>query len=212
IVVGLSKRFAQFCGPVFPAEDPAQHPVQRRIVQRIEWMRHDYVRHEAREFVDRGFFVLIYVHDEVGRGKFANPFDVHALGAADFRHRPYPAVGMDAKTGAAHQTVANAEIEQQFGDAGNQTDDARICPRWTVRSSDGVDRTGRICLHVLVGDYTRSPWDNPWPHLRFGERFFTAVALFAAEGSPGAADNGMTLSFNVRSTKLDLLCRMPGIR
>jgi hypothetical protein len=48
--------------------------------------------------------------------------------------------------------------------------------------------------------------------LRFRDLFLLVPVASPTDAAAGDADSGMALSFNVRNTKLDLLCRMPGIR
>ena len=76
--------------------------------------------------------------------------DIHAFGSADLGDCPDAGCRMDTKAGAAHDPVANPKVEQQFGDAGNEADDAGIGPRHGVRASDGVDQAGSCRIHFLT--------------------------------------------------------------
>ena len=129
IGIGLLKCLAQFHSLALAPENIAQQPVQLQIVERTQRMGHDHVRHEVRELIDRGFFVFVDIHDHVCRSKVANLSDVHALGAADFGHCLYVVFWMDAEPGPAYEAITYSKREEQFGDAGDEADDAGIGSR-----------------------------------------------------------------------------------
>src|SRR4051812_12791134 len=96
-------------------------------------------------------------------------------------------------------------MEQQFADARYEADDAGIGARDGMCPANSVNQVGTRTVHS-----NRPTMGSVY--FRFPGLLFLLPDTGETGTADGAAKSGITLSFNVRNTKLDLLCRMPGIR
>jgi hypothetical protein len=101
-------------------------------------MGDDDMRHELRERVDLLAAVLVDVHDEVGGRGGADFFDVGVLGAAHLGDARDGCARVDAEAAAADEVAGEAEVAEEFGEAGDEADDAGFALRgacWVPRAS-----------------------------------------------------------------------------
>jgi hypothetical protein len=95
---------------------------------------HQHVRHEGAQCLRRLGPVLVDVDQHVGGCQPTQLVQVHVLGTADLGHRRRLG-GPGAEAGARHDEGAEAEREQQLGQAGHEAGDAhgagmlRVNPR-----------------------------------------------------------------------------------
>ena len=108
---------------------------------------------------------------------------------------------METKAGAAHYLVTETEIEQQLGDARHHADDPHLATGRLVVYTDCVGGISAVRIHPLV----------PFGYALHGTVTQRLPPLAAFEG-PGAGGSGIGVSLSVRSTNVDLLWRIPGIR
>ncbi len=113
-------------------------------------MGDDDVRNVLRQFLDRGFFVLVHVDDQMRRRQLADLAHVHILGPAHFRHRLDLAFRMNAEAGAADDPVAEPEFEKQLGNAGNEADDPGIRPGGRMDAPDRVGQRWKSRVHAIT--------------------------------------------------------------
>ena len=142
-------------------------------------MRHDHVGDEGRELLHDRAGVLVDVDDEVRRAQLADLGDVDGLRAAHLGHAPDGALRMDAEAGASDELVFQAEAEQEFGDAGDEADDAHDTGGGFVRLAEGVGQfvlgvrnvghgkasvyQGPLTLPAFADDRKRGPGLVAWP-------------------------------------------------
>ncbi len=109
-------------------EDRRQLVDQRKVVDRIARMRDDDLRRRVAprlDRVDRLLPVLVDIDQHVRGRQLAQLGQVHVLGTADLGDGADAIARVDAKPGAGDQAFAEAEREDQLGQAGHQARDAR---------------------------------------------------------------------------------------
>jgi len=135
---------AQTLRSFFSQEDPAQQPIQSRVVRRPERMGHDDMRNEARQLLHRRPRVLIDVDDQMRGRQALDARDFDTLGTTYFGHALDQLAGMHAEAGSADDLGGQAQIEQQLSDARHQRDDASRRTRDFVHSTLCIDEIAFI--------------------------------------------------------------------
>ena len=88
-------------------------------------MGDDDVRHKFGQSIDGRLLVLVDIDDQVRGRELADALDIDRFGAAHLGHARKRCARVGAKPGATHQPIGTAQFTHQFGEAGNQRDDAR---------------------------------------------------------------------------------------
>ena len=113
---------------VRPAEQAAHQSVEPQIVLRRQRMGDNDIRHEPAHRLGHIDGVLVDIQDGVGRRQRFQLAQIDLLGAADCGNARHGPGRMDAEAGARDQPLAEAEIDQQFGDRRHKTGDPRLPP------------------------------------------------------------------------------------
>ena len=137
----------KFSGFGFAAENAAEEAEEHEIVFRHERVGDDDMRHEAGESLDLLAAVLVDVHNQMGGRGGADLLDVGILGAAHLGDALHGRARVDAEAAAADDILRKAEVAQQFGEAGDEADDARGALRRRVKDAEGVAESGACCGH-----------------------------------------------------------------
>ena len=98
---------------------------QCRVVPGRERMGFQHMRHIGTQGLHRVSAVLVQVHDKVRGRKPADLFDIDRFGAAHLGDAANGLFGMNAIAGPADKPIHQAQVDQQFGQAGHKADDAR---------------------------------------------------------------------------------------
>src|SRR5439155_18676207 len=114
-----AKRFCRFLA----RENRAEETKQRDIVVGLQRMRNDDVRHRAAQRSDDFLAILVHVDYEVSRRERRDAVEVDVLGATHFGNPPDFRLRMDTETGAAYDFRAQAEGEEQLGQARDEAHD-----------------------------------------------------------------------------------------
>ena len=131
----------------FTTEEAAEEAEEFEIVLRNQRVGDDDMRHEAGERLDLLAAVLVDVHDEVGGCGSTDFFDVGILGAAHLGDALDGLARMDAKAAAADDIVRESEVAEQFGEAGDEADDAQGAFRRHMEGAEGVAKFGACGRH-----------------------------------------------------------------
>ena len=97
---------------------------QREVVLRRAGMRDDQLGHEVTQRVEGFAPVLVDVEQHVGGPQAAQLREVHVLRAADLGHLAQLLDRVDAEAGARNQLLAQAQCDDQLGEAGHEAGDA----------------------------------------------------------------------------------------
>ena len=103
-------------------------------------MGDDHRGDERGKLLHRFATVLVDIHHQVGRRKFADGVDAHVLVPPTLETETQLLTRMDAKAGAADQQFRKPQVAEQFGKGRHQAHDARPLAGRLVNPADGIDK------------------------------------------------------------------------
>ena len=133
------KARSQFVCLALPREYCSEQPVKVDIVERTERVRHNDVGNKLCRRLDTFPRILVHIDDQMRRLESANFVQVKILGATNFGYRFDRRFRVKTESGAPYNLATKTKIEQQFGNAGDEADDACVFTRRRVTCSGRID-------------------------------------------------------------------------